>query len=29
VIDGGKIVADGNKEQVIDALRTGKVGKSI
>jgi ATP-binding cassette subfamily C protein LapB len=28
VIDGGKIVADGNKEQVIDALRTGKVGKS-
>jgi len=29
VIDSGKIVADGNKEQVIDALRTGKVGKSI
>ena len=29
VIDGGKVVADGNKEQVIDALRTGKVGKSI
>lgn len=28
VIDGGKIVADGNKEQVIDALRTGKVGKA-
>ncbi len=28
VIDGGKVVADGNKEQVIDALRTGKVGKS-
>lgn len=28
VIDGGKIVADGNKEQVINALRTGKVGKS-
>ncbi|MEO8417921.1 MAG: type I secretion system permease/ATPase [Methylophilaceae bacterium] len=28
VIDGGKIVADGNKEQVIEALRTGKVGKS-
>ncbi|MGZ8252795.1 MAG: type I secretion system permease/ATPase [Methylophilaceae bacterium] len=29
VIDNGKVVADGNKEQVIDALRTGKVGKSI
>jgi ATP-binding cassette subfamily C protein LapB len=29
VIDGGKIVADGGKEQVIDALRTGKVGKSV
>ena len=29
VIDGGKVVADGNKEQVIDALRTGKVGKSV
>ncbi|HEU4708545.1 MAG TPA: type I secretion system permease/ATPase [Methylophilaceae bacterium] len=28
VIDGGKIVADGNKEQVIEALRTGKVGKA-
>lgn len=29
VIDGGKIVADGAKDQVIEALRTGKVGKSI
>lgn len=29
VIDGGKVVADGSKEQVIDALRTGKVGKSL
>ena len=28
VIDTGKIVADGNKEQVIEALRTGKIGKS-
>jgi ATP-binding cassette, subfamily C, bacterial LapB len=29
VIDSGKIVADGSKEQVIDALRTGKVGKAV
>lgn len=29
VIDSGKIVADGGKEQVIDALRTGKVGKAL
>jgi ATP-binding cassette, subfamily C, bacterial LapB len=29
VIDGGRIVADGGKEQVIEALRTGKVGKAI
>ena len=28
VIDTGKVVADGNKEQVIEALRTGKIGKS-
>ena len=28
VIDSGRIVADGAKEQVIDALRTGKVGKA-
>jgi len=28
VIDSGKIVADGHKEQVIEALRTGKVGKA-
>src|SRR5690606_24389737 len=28
VIDSGMIVADGNKEQVIEALRTGKVGKA-
>jgi len=29
VVDGGKVVADGNKEQVIDALRTGKIGRSV
>ena len=29
VIDGGKIVADGPKDQVIEALRTGRVGKSV
>lgn len=28
VIDGGKIVADGSKEQVLDALRSGKIGKA-
>ncbi len=28
VIDGGKIVADGGKEQVIEALRNGKIGKA-
>jgi ATP-binding cassette, subfamily C, bacterial LapB len=29
VIDRGKIVADGAKGQVIEALRTGKVGKAL
>ena len=29
VIDSGKIVADGAKAQVIEALRTGKVGKAL
>ena len=29
VIDAGKIVADGVKDQVIDALRSGKIGKAI
>jgi ATP-binding cassette subfamily C protein LapB len=29
VIDNGKVVADGGKEQVIEALRTGKVGKAL
>jgi ATP-binding cassette subfamily C protein LapB len=28
VVDSGKIVADGPKDQVINALRTGKVGKA-
>ncbi|MDR2014016.1 MAG: type I secretion system permease/ATPase [Azoarcus sp.] len=28
VIDGGRIVADGPKEQVVEALRQGKVGRS-
>lgn len=26
VIDGGKIVADGGKEQVIEALKQGRIG---
>ncbi len=29
VIDHGKVVADGAKDQVIEALRTGKVGKAV
>jgi len=29
VIDNGKIMADGGKEQVIEALRNGKIGKSL
>jgi len=28
VIDSGKVVADGTKEDVIDALRAGKIGKA-
>jgi ATP-binding cassette subfamily C protein LapB len=28
VIDSGRIVADGQKEQVIEALRQGKVGRA-
>jgi ATP-binding cassette subfamily C protein LapB len=28
VIDGGKIVADGSKEQVVDALRQGRIGRA-
>jgi ATP-binding cassette, subfamily C, bacterial LapB len=28
VIDSGRVVADGNKANVIEALRTGKVGKA-
>ena len=29
VIDSGRIVADGSKEQVTDALRNGKIGKAL
>lgn len=29
VIDNGKIMADGGKDQVIEALRNGKIGKSL
>jgi ATP-binding cassette subfamily C protein LapB len=29
VIDSGRIVADGPKEQVAEALRNGKVGKAL
>jgi len=29
VIDSGRIVADGPKEQVMEALRSGKVGKAL
>jgi len=29
VIDSGRIVADGPKEQVTDALRNGKIGKAL
>jgi ATP-binding cassette subfamily C protein LapB len=28
VIDGGRIVADGPKEQVIEALRQGRIGRA-
>ena len=29
VIDSGRVVADGPKEQVIEALRAGKIGKAL
>ena len=29
VIDAGRIVADGPKTQVIEALRAGKIGKAL
>lgn len=29
VIDSGRIVADGSKDQVTDALRNGKIGKAL
>lgn len=28
VIDGGRVMADGEKQQIIDALRAGKIGKA-
>jgi len=28
VMDGGRIVADGPKEQVVTALRQGRIGKA-
>ena len=28
VIDAGKIVADGAKEQVVEALRQGRIGRA-
>src|SRR3970282_1963969 len=29
VIDAGRIMADGPKDEVIEALRTGKIGKAL
>ena len=29
VIDSGRVVADGPKEQIIEALRAGKIGKAL
>jgi len=29
VVDGGRIVADGPKEQVVEALREGRIGKAV
>ncbi len=28
VIDGGKVVADGPRDQVVDALRKGQIGRA-
>ena len=28
VVDGGKIVADGARDQVIEALRSGRIGRA-
>jgi len=28
VVDGGKIVADGPKQQVVEALRQGRIGRA-
>ena len=29
VIDSGRIMADGPKDEIIEALRTGKIGKAL
>ena len=29
VVDGGKIVADGPKQQVVEALRQGRIGRAV
>jgi ATP-binding cassette subfamily C protein LapB len=29
VVDGGKIVADGPKATVVEALRQGRIGKGV
>ena len=29
VVDAGKIVADGPKEQVVEALRQGRIGRAV
>jgi ATP-binding cassette subfamily C protein LapB len=28
VVDGGKVVADGPRDKVVEALQSGKVGKA-
>jgi ATP-binding cassette subfamily C protein LapB len=28
VVDGGRIVADGPRDQVIEALRSGRIGRA-
>jgi ATP-binding cassette subfamily C protein LapB len=29
VMDGGRIMADGTKEQIMTALRQGRIGKAV
>ena len=29
VVDGGKVVADGPKHQVVEALRQGRIGRAV